>query len=100
MPKKPSRQQIKRQAHPYCFLCGEACPFVLDCHRIFEGENGGVYDKGGRNLIVACATCHRKVHAGLIVMDRKYLGSDGRWHLRYWEGGVERWKPEEFGPPK
>lgn len=98
-----SRQQLHRKRFGTCFFCGESRPELLDTHRLFGGEHGGVYDKNGRNLATLCGGCHRKVTEQVIKMDvRKYLRSDGRWAIRYWEDGREVWKTEQmlgqFGP--
>ena len=63
-----------------CTLCDEDCPDCLDWHHL--GEKAGticdLIKKGwGRKRLLAemadcmllCANCHRKVHAGLIVIE-------------------------------
>ncbi len=71
-----------------CKFCGETDYAVLDVHRIVPGEEGGTYTEF--NTVVACSNCHRKVHDGQIIIDRKYF-STGGWILHYWLEGVERW---------
>lgn len=66
-----------------CCLCGENNQAVLDVHRICEGARGGKYD--GRNCIVCCANCHRKIHAGEIKIVRKHPTLSHRYYIEVYE---------------
>lgn len=98
MRKRYSRSQLKRKMYCVCFFCGNDNPAELDTHRIFPGEKGGTYDREGRNTLVACAGCHRKLTVGVIVVDRKYPSSSGNWVVHYWMDGEEKWVPEVMRP--
>lgn len=87
--RKTINKIAKKHAEGKCQLCDESDYAVLDCHRIVPGEDGGKYSDF--NTVVLCSNCHRKVHDGQIVMDRKYQTLEGRWVLRYLVGGEERW---------
>lgn len=81
---------VTKKAAGECYFCGVADYDVLECHRIIPGEDGGKYQHD--NVVVACGNCHSRVHAGQIVIDRKYLSSNGKSVLHYWENGIEHWK--------
>lgn len=87
--KKTINKIAKKHTEGKCRLCGESDYAVLDCHRIVPGEDGGEYSDF--NTVVLCSNCHRKVHDGQIVMDRKYQTLEGRWVLRYTVGDEEMW---------
>jgi hypothetical protein len=93
MPKRrpPVKECVKR-FHGRCLLCAENVPEVLDGHRPLPGSAGGRYVWG--NIMTLCATCHRKVHAGLVTIHGRYLSTAGYyvWHCTV--GGVERWVPD------
>jgi hypothetical protein len=88
-----SKQQCLKRVAGECLFCGEKDYSVLDPHRIFEGRNGGTYVE--ENVVVCCATCHRKIHAGKIKVLGKHR-SYGTWKmwLVHWvdEDGEEKWK--------
>jgi hypothetical protein len=89
--RKYSKQQCIKLIDKECLFCGEKEYKLLDCHRIYPGEKGGTYVQ--RNTITSCANCHRKMHGGLIRVVGKYLGSDGRWVVIYFdENNVEHLK--------
>lgn len=87
--RKTINKIAKKHTEGKCQLCGESDYAVLDCHRIVPGEDGGEYSDF--NTVVLCSNCHRKVHDGQIVMDRKYQTLEGRWVLRYTVGDEEKW---------
>jgi hypothetical protein len=72
-----------------CKFCSCDQYEVLDIHRIIEGKDGGIYSDW--NTVVCCASCHRKIHAGLIKIDRHYPTISGKMILHYWLDGVEHW---------
>jgi uncharacterized protein (DUF983 family) len=69
-------EAIKRETG--CIVCGEDEPAALDFHHLDEGQksfnlSGIAYTKPLAALreevdkcVVLCASCHRKVHAGII----------------------------------
>lgn len=87
--RKTINKVAKKHTEGKCQLCHESDYAVLDCHRIVPGEDGGKYSDF--NTVVLCSNCHRKVHDGQIVMDRKYQTLEGKWVLRYLVGDEERW---------
>jgi predicted restriction endonuclease len=87
--KRYSRQQIRKLFEKKCYFCGEDNYDLLDAHRIIPGEQGGKYND--HNILVICSNCHRKCHAGIIKIDRKYMSTTGRWVLHYWIDGEEKW---------
>lgn len=88
---KKSKKQIAKLFEKKCYLCGTENYEILDAHRIIPGSDGGKYN--WFNMLVICSNCHRKVHAGQIKIDRKYLSTSGKWILHYFdEKGVEQWK--------
>ena len=89
MRKKLINKVAKKKFEGRCCLCGIDDYAVLDCHRIVPGEDDGIYSE--HNCIVTCANCHRRIHDGQIVIDRKYYSSSGKCILHLWEDGVEKW---------
>jgi len=86
-----SKQQCLKRVAKECFFCGEQDYSVLDPHRIFEGKDGGTYCEA--NVVVCCATCHRKVHAGRIKIFGKYQSTGKKlWIVHYEEDGKEMWR--------
>jgi len=79
----------KKKLEKTCYFCGIDDYAVLDTHRIVPGEENGIYTEF--NTIVACANCHRKIHDGQIVIDRKYFSTSGKWILHFWQDGEEKW---------
>lgn len=77
-----------------CLVCGEADPAALDCHRaLVPGKDGGGYGSPD-TLMVLCATCHRKAHAGSIAVLGRHLGTSGRYFWRCRIDGAERLIPD------
>lgn len=91
MKKKQSRQQIRKLYLNKCFFCDESNYELLDAHRILPGENGGKYHDS--NILVTCSNCHRRVHSGEIVVDKKYMSTKGIL-VHYWRDGQEFWEAE------
>ncbi len=73
-----------------CVICDNKDYDVLNLHRIIPGADGGRYTAW--NVITVCANCHNRIHAGQIVIDRKYPSTSGRPVLHFWEGEQEFWK--------
>jgi len=90
MARKLIDKKSKKRVQGSCHFCGVDDYTVLDCHRIVPGEDDGKYTEA--NVVVVCANCHRRIHGGQIVLDRKYFTTGGFYVLRYWEDGEEKWK--------
>jgi Zn-finger protein len=88
MKKKLINKKIKKLVDKKCKFCECNVYDLLDVHRIIEGKNGGKYTD--TNTITVCSLCHRKIHSGIIKVDRKYPSTSG-WVLHYFdENGLER----------
>jgi hypothetical protein len=59
-----TRKLVFQEALSHCPFCGESDVDVLDVCHIDSRGNGGAVDP--ENLILACATCHRKIDSGQI----------------------------------
>ena len=59
-----TRKLVFQEALSHCPFCGESDVDVLDICHIDSRSNGGAVDP--QNLILACATCHRKIDSGQI----------------------------------
>jgi hypothetical protein len=81
----------KKHFEGKCHFCDVDDYECLHCHRIVPGEDDGIYSDF--NTVVCCANHHAQIHADdpQIVIDRKYLCTNGRWVLHYWENGAEKW---------
>lgn len=73
-----------------CYFCPINEYALLDVHRIVPGEQNGEYTHF--NSLCVCSNCHRRIHDGQIVIDRKYQTSHGSTILHYWENGEEKWE--------
>ena len=89
MAKRLSFQQLSKRIARKCYFCDEDNYDVLDCHRILPEKQGGKYKKP--NSVACCVCCHRKIHAGQIIIDGYYLSSAGTV-LHYYEGNKEFWR--------
>lgn len=89
--KKLINKKVKKKVDGKCQFCAEADYALLDVHRIIEGADGGKYTS--HNCITVCCRCHRKIHAGQIVIDRKYDSTTGSPVLHCWIEGEESWLP-------
>jgi hypothetical protein len=83
-------KKVKKIIDKKCYFCSCDKYELLDVHRIVEGSQGGKYVD--HNSVSCCALCHRKIHAGIIKIDRKYPTSLGQWVLHYWINGEEKWE--------
>lgn len=91
MSRRSRRQACRRLFDKSCFFCGEADAATLDCHRIVPGEQGGSY--AFANTMTLCSNCHRRVHAGDIVVIARRTGTGGTYiHCRV--GGEEKFIKE------
>ena len=92
--RKVNKEALKRGVKK-CKFCPCDIYELLDVHRILEGKDGGKYEQSlnsvASNCVVACASCHRKIHAGFIKIDRWYSTVTGAATLHYWMDGVEYW---------
>lgn len=89
MRKKLINKVAKKKVERCCYLCGENDYCTLDVHRIIEGKDGGEYTDF--NTLTTCVKCHRRIHDGQIIIDRKYLSTSGKWRLHFWDNGIEHW---------
>lgn len=80
---------IKKKIDKKCYFCDCDVYKLLDVHRIVEGADGGKYTE--HNSLTVCSLCHRKIHAGLIKIDRKYNSTSGKTILHFWIDGEEKW---------
>lgn len=62
----------KKLVDKKCVFCDEKEYCKLDVHRIIPG---GPYSQ--ENTVVACVGCHRMIHADKIIIDKKYMSSQG-----------------------
>jgi hypothetical protein len=81
-------KQLAKRAAKKCTFCPESDYDVLDVHRIIEGKDGGKYTE--HNTVVACACCHRRIHAGDIRIIGKFYCTAGRYVVNYVENGQEK----------
>jgi len=94
MPKKNwkliNKEAFKKLAG-HCYFCPCADYACLHVHRIIPGEDDGIYSTF--NSLVVCANHHNLIHSDdpPIVIDRKYLCTNGKWLLHFWENGKECW---------
>lgn len=85
--KKLINKKLKKLIDKKCYFCDCNNIKLLDIHRLQEGKYNGEYVE--LNTVCACSLCHRKIHAGIIKIDRKYYSTKG-WILHYFdENGVE-----------
>ena len=80
-------KKLKKLIEGKCVFCGCDEYHKLDVHRIIWGQ-----EYSEHNTIVCCVGCHRSIHAGIIVIDRKYNSTSGKVVLHYFENGLEFWK--------
>jgi len=80
----------KKHCDGKCYFCDESNYALLDVHRIIPGDSGPGYTH--HNSVTCCANCHRKIHADIIKIDRKYFSSSGKWILHYWKEDQEYWR--------
>lgn len=77
----------KKNLSGRCTFCPETALTALDAHRVVQGCEGGKYVWG--NILICCASCHRKIHGGLIVVKGRHPTSGGRVAVIVEENGVE-----------
>lgn len=83
-------KHAKKKLDGKCYFCDCSNYDLLDVHRIQEGSEGGKYTPF--NTITVCSLCHRKIHAGLIKIFRKYNSTKGTVLHFIDENGVERYE--------
>lgn len=84
-------KKFKKLSDKKCFFCECDNYNLLDVHRIVPGSNGGSYSLW--NVLCLCCSCHRLVHSGKIIIDKKYHSTSGRGCvLHYFIDGMEFWK--------
>lgn len=91
MKKKLTINKIaKKHIDGKCAICNEENYNLHDVHRIVAGKDGGKYTDF--NTICCCSNCHRRIHAGEIIIDRKYTSTLGKTAIHYWRDNQEFWK--------
>lgn len=88
--KKLIDKKLKKRIAGKCKFCPCDIYELLDVHRIVEGNEGGQYTD--QNTVCCCVSCHRKIHAGIIKIDRQYSAISGKLVLHYWIDGQEFWE--------
>jgi len=88
--KKLINKKVKKLIQKKCYFCPCDIYDLLDVHRIVPGKEGHGYIE--TNTVVCCSLCHRKIHAGIIKIDRFYPSTSGQLVLHYWDQEVECWK--------
>lgn len=88
--KKLVDKVVKKKLAGKCKFCPCDVYELLDLHRIIEGNEGGRYTD--QNTVCCCVACHRKIHAGIIKIDRQYPSMSGKLVLHYWIDGEEYWE--------
>ena len=76
-----SRRSKNKKGSELCEICKE--PHYLQAHHI-EGRKIKNADKPS-NLIDICSNCHEKIHRGDIIIEGKFLTSNGLetfWHKK------------------
>ena len=63
-----TRKLVFQEAHSRCAFCDESDVDALDICHIQSRANGG--DNEAANLILACATCHRKIDSDQITLSK------------------------------
>ncbi len=94
MKRKPDVRECRKRFDGRCFFCPEATYEALHAHRIVHGKDGGVYHWA--NLLTVCASCHEKIHAGLIVVHSRRRTTLGLSVIHYTTRGQEHWAREDF----
>ena len=79
----------KKHIDKKCHFCPVDKYDLLDVHRIVPGAAGGKYTPA--NSVTVCSNCHRRIHAGEIIIERWYPTSAGVKILHYYENGNELW---------
>lgn len=80
---KKAKKRIDRQ----CCLYGESNYHLLDVHRIKFGQE---YSES--NTITTCSNCHRRIHAGEIVVLGKRFCTNGKYLVHFTENNEEKFK--------
>jgi hypothetical protein len=88
-----SNKKAYKKSIGHCLICGDDAYEVLDVHRIQAGADGGKYKSN--NTVCLCANCHRKVHGGVLQIDRWYFSTAGDV-LRY----IDEDGQEQFACPR
>lgn len=66
----------------FCEVCKETNKKVLDRHHIIPRTDPRCTDLDS-NLAIVCANCHRKIHAGEVIIEGVYQTNVGKklfWH--------------------
>lgn len=94
MAKIKSKSAFKKFAGK-CAFCDESNYSCLEAHRIFEGFKGGEYHS--LNVVVLCANCHSKVHAGNFKLMKKHISyGESLYVLEYLENNEIKYLPLNY----
>lgn len=93
--RKPSVQQCRKRSDGQCYFCREPNYPLLDAHRILPGADGGKYHWD--NVLTCCATCHRRIESGILMVLGRNVTSLGVSVLRMSVAGREEflWPPDK-----
>jgi len=79
-----------------CEICSET-NIILDEHHIVSVSEGGTNELSNKAHI--CPNCHRRVHMGMIILEGRFLTTDGYKLLYHWENEsniIERINPAVY----
>ena len=90
---KKTRKKQNRSGNEICSICKNHS--ILICHHI----NGRDIEDANKswNLVNICDTCHRKIHEGILIIEKWAMTSSGMelfWHKK----GEENILGEESNP--
>lgn len=81
-----------------CEICGEIRQPTLDFHHIYTRGHPLNHNQDSE-LALICATCHRLVHAGEIIIEGIYMTSAGPLLISHHKGAAYKIRPGIiFGP--
>lgn len=66
-----------------CEVCSENNKKILDAHHVIPRSDPRSTDKRD-NLICVCSNCHRRIHAGEVIIEGWYSTTQGKvwfWHF-------------------
>ena len=79
-----------------CEICSES-NIILDKHHIISRSKGGSNEPS--NIAHLCPNCHRRCHMGMIILEGRFLTTNGYQLIYHWENEqdlIERDNPEVY----
>jgi uncharacterized protein YlaI len=79
-----------------CEICNET-NIILDKHHIISQSEGGTNEPS--NIAHICPNCHRRIHMSQIILEGRFLTSDGYQLIYHWndeEDIIERENPSVY----